>query len=68
MTAGHTPGPLTMTPLDHPEDHAVEFRAGPHVAYGTYEGPEVYCVDHAPTQADFDAVTAALALAEGGAA
>ena len=36
-----------------------ELRVGDHVAYGTV-GDGTYAVHHAPTQADFDAVAAAL--------
>jgi len=44
----------------------VEFRVGEHIAYGTWgardseTGLPTYSVDHGPTQADVDAVSAAL--------
>ena len=44
---------------------AVEFRRGAHVAYGTVSTDgATYCVEHAPTQADFDAITLALEARE----
>ena len=41
-------------------DQEREIRVGSHVAYGYVVGGEIYGLSHAPTQADMDAVAAAI--------
>ena len=48
---------LDVTILD---DNEAEFRLGSTVAYGTFDGPDEYSIDHAPDQAQFNAIAAAL--------
>jgi hypothetical protein len=53
---------LTITKIYAAKDnYEVEFQDDArHIAYGTYEGPDSYSIDHAPTQEDFDAIAKVL--------